>query len=64
MAKIQLKIAKGGKVTAEALGFQGTSCEDALKALLNALGAKDLQAENKPEYYETAGQQTQLEQQA
>lgn len=42
----------GKKTTVEAVGYSGPSCEEATKAIEEAIGAEEAR-ERKPEYYQT-----------
>lgn len=47
--EIEIQIDTDGNVTAEAFGFQGQGCEEAMNFLLHGLG-KQLSVKNKTEY--------------
>ncbi len=57
MKTITATIDKQGRVQIEANGFEGSSCEDATRAIEQALGAESSR-ERKPEFY---NEQTNLE---
>jgi hypothetical protein len=50
MKHIEVEVAATGEVKIEAVGFKGNSCEQATKALEQALGAT-ASKKKKPEYY-------------
>ena len=53
-----ITVAADGTLTIETVGFKGSSCEAATKALEEALG-QSTGSKKKPEYYQqTTGQQT------
>ena len=52
MRQIEVVVSPTGESRVEAVGYQGSSCQSATKALEKALGAKS-SGSLKPEFYET-----------
>jgi hypothetical protein len=50
-AKITIKFDQFGNVSADAVGFTGTACEDATRKILSGVGAL-VADDKKPEYYQ------------
>jgi hypothetical protein len=53
MQQIKVEIDENGKIEIEALGYEGSSCEEATQWLEEALGFIT-HTEHKPEYYRQA----------
>ncbi len=52
MKQIVINIAETGELTIEAVGYKGSACEKATKAMEQALGTPGKRSK-KPEYYQT-----------
>lgn len=50
--KVIITFNPDGTVESEAIGFQGTACDKALKAVEHALESKPTNVKRKPEYFQ------------
>lgn len=60
MAKVIMSFDQRGGIKVDAEGFVGTACKDATRVFENAFIGGDRKGEDKPEYYQSGGVNSQV----